>query len=125
MLIPDTGFEVTSTSVTLSNTDVTVVLEPIGTNKGIDPVQEINFQLALILFLKTPSDLDKDAYHFIHKITSPTLINLVNPLTFVIDLDNVEKQKFDEYTSRKAFLCLVTIDVDGKPVRYSNTFRST
>lgn len=125
MLIPDTGFEVTKTSVTLTNADVTVVLQAIGSDKGIDPVQEINFQLALILFMKTPTLPDKDAYHFIHKISAPTLINLVNPLTFVIDLDNVEKQKFDEYSTKKAFLCLVTTDIDGKPIRYSNTISAS
>ena len=125
MLIPDTGFEVTATSVTLTNTDVTVVLEAIGNDKGIDPAQEVNFQLALILFLKTPTLPDKEAYHFIHKITAPTAVILANPLTFVIELDNIEKQKYDEYTTKKAFLCLVTTDVDGKPIRYSNTFWSS
>jgi len=125
MLVPDTGFEVTTSDITLSNTAISVELDPIGTDKCIDPLVEVNFQLALVLFLKSPTNSDKEAYHFIHKVTAKSAVNLANPQTFNISLENVEKQKYDEYTVRKALFALVTLDINDRPVRYSNTFKSS
>ncbi|MCX6159584.1 MAG: hypothetical protein ACOYN6_08715 [Ignavibacteria bacterium] len=125
MLVPDSGFEVTATSIELTNTEVNVVLNAIGTDKGIDLATETKCQLALVFFLKSPSDPNKPEFHFIHVVSVQTPISLSNPLTFTFTLTNIEKQKFDEYSVRKAFFALVTLDADDKPVRYSNTFKST
>ena len=123
-LVPDIGFQISASDITLSNSSVSVELDPIGTDKGIDTLVETNVQLACVLFLKEPViDSEKPAY-FLHRISAKVAINLSNPLTFTFPLDNIESQTYDLYTVRKGLFALVTLDANDVPVRYSNTIQS-
>jgi hypothetical protein len=48
-------------------------------------------------------------------------VDLLNPITFNIPLDNIEGQIFDDYQVNKVFAALYTVGADGKPVHFSNT----
>jgi len=123
-LVPDIGFEVTPTTAAISNTAINVTLAAIGIDKGIDTAVETQVQLAAVAFLKSPVLDTEKPVAFLHKLSDPAPVNLLNPLTFEITLDNVEKQRFDMYTSSKGLFALVTLDANDVPVRYSNTFMS-
>ncbi len=124
-LVPEKGFVASSTSITMNNTSVTVVLAPIGSSSIIDPAVDITVSLACVLHLSGPTDQYDVNNRMLHISSVSQPLSLVNPLTFEIDLDDIDKQYFDEYTTKKAFFALVTFDADDVPLHYSNTFHSS
>lgn len=123
-LVPEIGFQITSTGIDLSNSSIEVNLAAIGTDKGIDTNVEKFFQLASVVFLKDPVNEAEKPVYFIHKLSSKVSVNLANPLSFSIPLDNIESQYFDAYNSQKGLFALVTLDINDVPVRYSNSIQS-
>lgn len=123
-LVPEKGFVASATNVTLSNSEVSVVLAPIGSSLIINPAVDVNVSLTCVLHLSDPTDQYNVKNRMIHITSESQALNLVNPLTFEIALDDIDKQYFDEYTTKKAFFALVTTDVDDVPLHYSNTFHS-
>ncbi|MCX6158461.1 MAG: hypothetical protein NTY74_10840 [Ignavibacteriae bacterium] len=123
-LVPEIGFEISSTNVTIADTGVTVALAAIGNDKGIDPVVEVGYQLACVVFLKSPTDEKEVPYYFIHQMSEEGVLSLTNPMTVTIDFDNITGQYFNKYTVSKGLFALITLDGDGQPVRYSNTIQS-
>lgn len=123
-LVPELGFEISASDITLSNSAISVELDPIGPDKGIDTQVETHYQLACVLFLKSPVLETEKPVYFMHRISTKAVLNLVNSLTVNFSLDNIEKQLFDAYTVRKGLFTLITLNADNVPVRYSNTFQS-
>ena len=109
----------------MNNTSVTVVLAPIGSSTIIDPAVDITVSLACVLHLSGQTDQYDVNNRMLHISSVSQPLSLVNPLTFEIDLDDIDKQYFDEYTTKKAFFALVTFDADDVPLHYSNTFHSS
>jgi len=120
-LVPEIGFEITATDITLAETGISIELDPIGTDKGIDLNVEKNYQLACVVFMKTPSLDSTEPFYFLHKMSTAGVLNLTNPITSTISFDNIEGQYYNKYTVQKVLISLITLDVDGQPVRYSNT----
>ncbi len=123
-LVPELGFTASSTSITLANDLITVVLAPIGNVDEIDLGVETSFSLALVLYLKTPIGTDVPQQFFIHSISDKVNINLTNPLTFTIPLTTMQGKYFDLYSDKKAFFALITSDINSVPHHYSDTFVS-
>lgn len=126
-LIPTYGFGLTSPEVTLSDTLVTVELQPIGTGQGIDLSVETKAQVAMVLYANTPvgTDLSIAPFEFIFKMSDEVVLNLTNPLTFEIVLEGDKQEIYNAYTVRKAYFTLITLDADGVPVRFSSTFHTS
>jgi hypothetical protein len=123
-LVPEKGFIATSTDITLSNTTVSVVLVPIGNSTIINPAVDKKIFLACVLHLSDPSDKYEVYNRLLYMISDGQTVNLVNPLSFSISLDDIDKQYFDLYATKKAFFALITTDADDVPLHYSNTFFS-
>lgn len=123
-IVPDIGFQVNPTATTLSNSEISVTLGAIGTDKGIDTAVETKLQLAAVVFLKTPVVESDKPVAFLHRLSTAVPVSLAAPITFDISLDNIESQIFDAYTSSKGLFALVTLNADDVPVRFSNTFQS-
>lgn len=124
-LVPTFGFGVTESDITLTNTSITVELDPIGTGQEIDLLIEKKAQLACVLFVDTPAtDPDLPKYDFIGQLSDKLVLNLTNPLTFSIPLQGSKTEIFDAYTNKKAFFALITLDALDNPVRFSSTFHS-
>lgn len=123
-LVPEIGFEITASTFTLADTGITVELDPIGNDKGIDLLTEVSYQIAAVVFLKTPLGDSAVPYYFLHKMSASGVLSLTNPITVTIPFDNIEGQYFNEYSVSKGLISLITLNVDGQPVRYSNTVQS-
>lgn len=124
-LVPERGFNITATDFTLANNQIAVVLAPVGYADLINTAIEKYFIMTLVLFLKDPVNSEDSQFEFIHLKSSNTSINLINPLTFNIGLSSLDTDLFDAYGTRKAFVSLVTVDIQNVPVRYSNSIHSS
>jgi len=124
MLVPDKGFKVTATSITLTNTEITVVLAAIGESSFIDPAVDVSCRLACVLVLSNPTNPEEVPTRLFHLISDSTTLSLTNPMTIEITVDDYEGQYFDGYTTQKALFALISMDADDVPKNYSNTFRS-
>jgi len=124
-LAPTFGFGVTESDITLTNTSITVELDPIGTGEAIDLNIEKNVQLACVLFVDTPAtDTNLQKYDFIGQMSDKVVLSLTNPLSFSIPLEGPKSEIFDAYTNKKAFFALITLDALDVPVQFSQTFHS-
>jgi hypothetical protein len=124
MLLPERGFAVNTTSVDLSSAELRAALEALGTGTGIDDAVERTIYLAAIVHFSNPVEEADKPHEFITLLSAPQSIDLVNPLSFSIQLDNVEGQIFNAYQGHKVFAALFTVDANDNPVNFSNTIVS-
>lgn len=121
MIVPALGFEATATSIDLTNTQLSAVIAALGQGTGIDDNIEANMHLAAVVHLSSPQvDLD-EPNEMLALLSASQPVDLLNPLTFNIPLDNIEGQLFDAYQVNKVFAALYTVDATGTPIRFSNT----
>jgi len=123
-IVPGLGFLAEKDTITLASNLISVGLNPIGTLQEIDTTVEKNFQLLCVVYCKTPLDERKAPYEFIWCFSDKVALNLTNPLSLSIALAGTKTSLFSLYSTHKAYFTLVTLDVNGVPVRYSDTFTS-
>jgi hypothetical protein len=123
-IVPLVGVKAESSDITLTSSLLNVVLDPIGTEEGIDISKEKTIYMAAVIFCKTPIDTNYKKYHFL-SIKSPAAdISLTDPLTFKAQIKAIDKQYFEKYTEHKAFITFVTQDIMLKAVNFTNTLYS-
>jgi len=123
-IVPALGFVATKSAVTLANNQVEVELLAIGNGEGIDPLIETHFQLACIIYCSSAVDDRYTPYDHIWCISENIAVNLVTPLTISINLKSAKSTLFDMYATHKAYFTLISMNADGVPVRFSDTFTS-
>jgi len=121
-IVPFYGFEADLDTATITDTTLTAELLAIGTGTDIDTNVEKQIQLEVIFFVTSPVIPEHPPFRFVYLESPKVSLNLVNPLSFTVQLNDVAKGVIADYTVKKAFMALVTFDVDDNPVRYSNTF---
>ena len=121
MITPDLGFAISTTSLDLTETQLSAVLEALGSNTGIDDTVELNIYMAAVVHLSSPIVETDKPDEFLSLISASQIVDLVNPLTFNIALDSIETQLFNAYQTVKIFAALFTTDANGDPVRFSTT----
>jgi hypothetical protein len=124
-IVPDNGFGVTVADSVIDRSRVRLLVEPIGTNAGIDVLQEPNIISACILFLSAPVDESVGAYSILSSVSDPIPTNLAEQLTLDANLTNQQQTIFDKYQSTKVFAALITLDANGTPVHPSSTILLT
>jgi hypothetical protein len=100
-----------------------IVLDPIGSNAGIDTGIEKSLQLAAILSLSDPIDVKAGKFTIISFVSQEQPVELDGSLTFSIVFASQEAQLFQKYRIHKEMFGLITTDKDGNPVHYSSTLR--
>lgn len=121
-MVPYFGFDADASEVAITDSAITVDIDPLGTSTGIDINIEKNVAVQCVVSLTTPVDLNMKPVAFFAMESAKVTLNLVNPLSFSIPLVDAETKLINAYTVRKVFLSLVTYDLEGIPVKYSNTF---
>jgi hypothetical protein len=51
-------------------------------------------------------------------------LDLINPVDLTADFSGGMLAMYESYTDKKVFACLVTLDDNGKAIRYSSTVNS-
>ncbi len=123
-LAPDFGFKAVTTSVTIDSSAISVAIDPIGSGEGIDPDIEKFIQLGCVMHLQDPINGTQTAHRFMNFSSANVVLNLANPLSFSISIDSTHQSIYEAYDTHKTFLIFVTLDANGKPVHFSNTFIS-
>jgi len=120
-LVPGGGFGVAISASSVDRTNVRVVVDPIGSNTGIDPIIEPNIVSAGVIFLSSPIDESVDLYSILTVVSSAQVTSLTEQLRFDAFLTNQQQVLFDKYQVRKTFVALVTLDASSAPVHHSST----
>ena len=116
------GFDVTTTDVTVDETEVSVSIDPIGTNAEIDTNVEKFIQLGTVIKCSDGTMDTLPALLFIPLKSANVVLNLANPLTFSITLSDQDSDLYSMYDTHLSYLALVTLDENGKAVHYSSGF---
>jgi hypothetical protein len=123
-IFPTLGFNASNQSTTFNATDVDVTLDALGTNTGIDSVNETSLSLISVIYLSEPINPTSEEEHFIIVKSENIPLQLVDPLTFTITIPDNQISFYDEYSSKKSFSTLITTDSLDKLVKSSNTITS-
>lgn len=123
-LAPDFGFNITTTDLTVGDTEISVAIDPLGTNQGFDTNVEKFIQLGCVMHLSDPVNGTQVSHRFMNFVSSNVVLNLANPLSFSIPIEPARQSIYNAYDTHKTFLIFVTLDSNGKSVHFSNTFIS-
>lgn len=121
-MVPYYGFNADASEVVITDQAITVSLEVLGSLTGIDTNIEKNIAVECVVCLSSPGDPNLKPFVFFAAESPKVVLSLTNPLNFSIELLDPQSVQISDYAAKKIFLALVTFDVDGNPVRYSNTF---
>ena len=121
---PNYGFNFTNPVVTVGATSVQLETDALGVDIGIDTSIE-KFQLMCgIAILQNPT-LESWPKSDVVSFHSPQhSLDLINNIDQTANLGGIDLTKFTGYTTRTAFVCLLTLDDNSKVIRYSVTVRS-
>lgn len=121
-IVPFFGFEADATSVTVNDHDITSVFAALGTGPGIDTSIETKAKLCAVFYFNSPVDTALSPFYFLALESDVITLSLTNPMTFSIPIVDAEKKLIEAYTDKKLFIAMVTLDDNGNPVHYSDTF---
>ncbi|MCX6156880.1 MAG: hypothetical protein NTY74_02760 [Ignavibacteriae bacterium] len=121
-LVPFFGFEADATSVTVNDHDITSIFAALGTKTGIDTTVETRAKLCAVFYFNSPVDPALSPFYFLSLESDPISLSLTNPMTFNITLVDAESKLIAAYSDKKLFIAMVTLDAEGNPVHYSDTF---
>lgn len=116
------GFGVTTTDVTVDETEVSVSIDPIGTNAEIDTDVEKFIQLGTVIKCTDGTIDTLPNIVFLPLKSANVVLNLANPLTFTITLSDQDSDLYSMFDTHLSYLALVTLDENGKAVHYSSGF---
>lgn len=116
------GFGVTTTDVTVDETEVSVSIDPIGTNAEIDTNIEKFIQLGVVIKCTDGTIDTLPNIVFLPLKSANVVLNLANPLSFSITLSDQDSDLYSMFDTHLSYLALVTLDEYGKAVHYSSGF---
>jgi hypothetical protein len=121
---PNYGFNFANPVVTVGATSVQLASDALGVGIGIDTSIEKYQIMCGIAILQNPTleSWPKSDVVSFHSIQHN--LDLINPIDQTANLVGVDLTKFSGYTSRTAFVCLLTLDENSKVIRYSVTVKS-
>ena len=121
-LAPSGGFEIAASSFQINPSGVQVIIDAIGTDKGIDSIAELKIIMVSLIYLHSPIEKTATSDAFISLISDAQDTSLSTQLIFDIPLSYQESNLFNKYWGKKGFFCLLTLDPDDNPMHYSSTF---
>ena len=120
-ILPDKGFGLSSSNLTVISAQISVSVGPIGTNTGIDADAEPNTRLYCLLYLYDAVDESIESGNFMLFTSAIQATVLDSELTFNFALTNQETLLFSNYHMTKVLFALATLDNAGNIIRNSNT----
>lgn len=116
------GFPVVTTDVSVDASTVSVTIDPIGNGEGIDTMIEKYIMLCAVIKCTDTVVENLPKMLFISLKSDNIMLNLINPLSFTINLSGAEKRSFSSYDTHLTYLALVTLDDKGNPIHFSESF---
>jgi hypothetical protein len=123
-LVPHKGFNTRTAAISLSDQELQVEINPIGSNCGIDLFDELTVKLISIIYLHNPVSEFMTGYEFLPLMSEELPLQIDEPLLFSVPLMNQDSGIYNLYQDHEAYLVLVTLDEDGNVIHFSNTIRN-
>jgi hypothetical protein len=121
---PNYGFNFINPVVTVGATSVQLASDALGVGLGIDTSIE-KFQIMCgIAILQNPTLESWPKSDVVSFHSAQQTLDLINNIDQTANLGGVDLTKFSGYTTRTAFVCLLTLDDNNKAIRYSVTVKS-
>jgi hypothetical protein len=123
-VVPAFGFNTINPVVTAGPTSVHVETDALGVNVGIDTSVEKFIAAVGVVVLLTPIATGTPAAATIAFQTVHANLDLINPVDLTANLTGTDLTMYGSYTDRKIYACLITLDDNGKAIRFSSTVHS-
>jgi hypothetical protein len=121
---PKFGFNVLNSVLTAGISGIHLVTDALGVNIGVDTGIEKYCVVAGVVVLQTPILGGIDPFEVIAFNSIQHNLDLINPVDMSAEFMGGPLSMYNSYTDRKVFACIVTLDENGKAIRYSNTINS-
>ena len=121
-LVPEFGFPLDVTSVSKSESELSVIVNSLNLNAGFKSLDETKIMLSSILFLSNPVDTSVPVYSFISVASAVQIINTSVPLTFTTSLDGPLGTLYSKYQAQKMFFVIITLNDDDLIIQHSSTY---
>jgi hypothetical protein len=119
-LVPSAGFKVINPIIELGKNDNgKLTIPPLGLKNGLNPAIEKKITAVGIIILK--DDVPGSKFEFGFKAIKSDLVNLdlITPLELNIEAQILSKWCIFEYTIKKIYITLITLDASASPIHYS------
>jgi hypothetical protein len=123
-VVPGIGFTTANPVVTAGLTGIHLVTDALGVDIGIDTSVEKYIVGAGIIVLQTPTTEDAKPLEVMSFKTIQHNLDLINEVDCAAEFTGEPLTTYQNYTDRKVYACLITLDDAGKPVRYSSTLHN-
>jgi hypothetical protein len=121
---PIYGFSVINPVVTVGASSVQLATDALGVSVGIDTSIE-KFAIACgVVILQNPTLESWPKSEVVAFKSMQHNLDLINPVDLTAQFSGTELTKFSGYTTKAAFVCIITLDDTGKAIRYSQTVKS-
>jgi hypothetical protein len=121
---PAYGFNVINPVVTVGATSVQLATDALGVSIGIDTSIEKYFIVCGVVILQNSTLASWPKSEVVPFKSIQHNLDLINPIDVTSQLSGTDLTKFAGYTTRAAFVCIITLDDNSKAIRYSQTVHS-
>ena len=121
---PNYGFNFVNPVITVAATSVQLETDALGVGLGIDTSIEKYQIMCGIAILQNPTLESWPKSDVVSFHSNQQNLDLINNIDQTANLAGVDLTKFSGYTTRTAFVCLLTLDDNRKTIRYSVTVKS-
>jgi hypothetical protein len=119
LFTPCAFFSLKSKSVLFGKSSIFVEVAPLGFNLGIDPAKEISLVAAGVMVLSNPETEGLPEDLFLPVQSGKLPLTLTGNSNFIIPIGNRDIAYYGYYRTKKAYVVLITLDLSGKPIHYS------
>ncbi len=121
-IAPNNGFGVRIDQCSLTDTELSLSLNPLSAASNINTAAETKIQLFAVVYLNNPVNEGDPQYAFFSVTSEKITFDLTNPLSFTVIVPTSAADELSAYKNSKIFFTLVTFDEADNPVNYANTF---
>ena len=121
---PMYGFNLVNPVITIGATSVQLAADALGIGIGIDTSVEKFAIICGVAVLSNPTILGWPESDIVSFKSMQHNLDLINDIDLTANLGGENLTKFTGYTTRTAYVCLLTLDDNGKGIRYSVTAKS-
>jgi hypothetical protein len=118
------GFNTVNAVLTAEAAGIHLVTDALGIGLDIDTGIEKYIVAAGIVVLQNPTLEHLPAIQVLPFKSLQHNLELINPVDMTVDFSGGSLTMFQGYADKKVFACLVTLDDDGKSIKFSSTVHS-
>lgn len=121
ILTPGLGFPVQVDTLNVSDTQISVALNPLNNADAFDLGIETKVKMFAVLFLNNTTNTLAEPYIFLPFSSDEKILVTDTGLNFNIDLTGAETNYFNNYSNNKLHYVIFTLDDNNNVIHFSNT----